>query len=119
MALPISASLISAQAQAYVSPKNARPYAPPQVEKLAARGSSNAVQVEISAEARQAQQTRQDTRQADETRRQDDARKADEQRRSARDFAREAPLRGFEARDGQENAGTRNARPGTTLDIRI
>ena len=74
MALPISASLISAQAQAYVSPKNARPYAPPQVEKLAARGSSNAVQVEISAEARQAQQTRQDTRQADETRRQDDRR---------------------------------------------
>jgi len=114
MPLPISPSLISAQAQSYAAPREARPYAPPQVEKLAARGSSNAVQVEISAEARKAEQSRFETRNVEakrEDRRVDDQR-ADDAR--SRDFAREAPLR-----DGQQNAGTRNTRPGTTLDIRI
>jgi hypothetical protein len=132
MALPISSSLISAQAQAYAAPKNGRPNVAPQVEKLAARGSDNAVRVEISAEARKADQSRLESRtsearadrQADAERAAEadkaaDDRKADETRRTARDFAREAPLRGFEARDAQENAGTRNTRPGTTLDIRI
>ncbi|MGD1933400.1 MAG: hypothetical protein ACFB0Z_02645 [Candidatus Phaeomarinobacter sp.] len=115
MPLPISPSLISAQAQSYVAPREARPYAPPQVEKLAARGSNNAVQVEISAEARKAEQSRFETRTVEAKR---DERRADERRDAqdarASDFAREAPLR-----DAQQNAGTRNTRPGTTLDIRI
>ena len=124
MPLPISPSLISAQAQSYVAPREARPYAPPQVEKLAARGSNNAVQVEISAEARKAEQSRFETRTVEAKRdeRRVDDKRADERRDAqdtqtrdlARDFAREAPLR-----DAQQNAGTRNTRPGTTLDIRI
>lgn len=119
MALPITSSLIAAQAQTYAAPKNARAYTPPPVEKLAARGSSNAVQVEISAEARKAEQARfetrtvdakKDERRADDRRAQDDAQTLD----LARDFAREAPLR-----DAQQNAGTRTTRPGTNLDIQI
>lgn len=115
MALPITSSLIAAQAQTYAAPKNARAYTPPPVEKLAARGSSNAVQVEISAEARKAEQARFETRTVDakkDERRADDRRAQDNARSS--DFAREAPLR-----DAQQNAGTRTARPGTNLDIQI
>lgn len=119
MALPITSSLIAAQAQTYAAPKNARAYTPPPVEKLAARGSSNAVQVEISAEARKAEQARFETRTVDVR---NDETRADERRDAAdartndlaRDFTREAPLR-----DAQQNAGTRNTRPGTTLDIQI
>ncbi len=123
MALPITSSLIAAQAQTYAAPKNARAYAPPPVEKLAARGSSNAVQVEISAEARKAEQARfetrsvdarRDDRRADDRRVQDDAQSRDLTRKLARDFTREAPLR-----DAQQNAGTRTPRPGTNLDIQI
>jgi hypothetical protein len=123
MALPITSSLIAAQAQTYAAPKNARAYAPPPVEKLAARGSSNAVQVEISAEARKAEQARfetrsvdakRDERRADDRRAQDDAQTRDLARDLARDFTREAPLR-----DAQQNAGTRTTRPGTNLDIQI
>ncbi|CDO59534.1 hypothetical protein BN1012_Phect1320 [Candidatus Phaeomarinobacter ectocarpi] len=119
MALPITSSLIAAQAQTYAAPKNVRAYAPPPVEKLAARGSSNAVQVEISAEARKAEQARFETRndddkRADERRDAADARTNDLARDLAREFAREAPLR-----DAQQNAGTRNSRPGTNLDIQI
>lgn len=119
MALPITSSLIAAQAQTYAAPKNARAYAPPPVEKLAARGSSNAVQVEISAEARKAEQARFATRTVEartEEKRSDERRAADDgqTRDLARDFAREAPLR-----DAQQNAGTRNTRPGTNLDIQI
>lgn len=123
MALPITSSLIAAQAQTYAAPKNARAYAPPPVEKLAARGSSNAVQVEISAEARKAEQARfetrsvdakRDERRADDRRVQDDAQTRDLARDLARDFTREAPLK-----DAQQNAGTRSTRPGTNLDIQI
>lgn len=119
MALPITSSLIAAQAQTYAAPKNARAYTPPPVEKLAARGSSNAVQVEISAEARKAEQSRFETRndddkRADKRRDAEDAQTSDLARDLARDFAREAPLR-----DAQQNAGTRNTRPGTNLDIQI
>jgi hypothetical protein len=127
MALPITSSLIAAQAQTYAAPKNARAYAPPPVEKLAARGSSNAVQVEISAEARKAEQARFETRSVDakrDERRADDRRAQDEAqardlardltRDLTRDFTREAPLR-----DAQQNAGTRTTRPGTNLDIQI
>lgn len=115
MALPITSSLIAAQAQTYAAPKNVRAYAPPPVEKLAARGSSNAVQVEISAEARKAEQARFETRN-DDDKRADERRDAADARTNdlARDFTREAPLR-----DAQQNAGTRNTRPGTTLDIQI
>lgn len=111
MALPITSSLIAAQAQTYAAPKNARAYAPPPVEKLAARGSSNAVQVEISAEARKAEQARLQPRN-DDDKRADDLRMLQDAR--SRDFTREAPLR-----DAQQNAGTRDTRPGTNLDIQI
>lgn len=115
MALPITSSLIAAQAQTYAAPKNARAYTPPPVEKLAARGSSNAVQVEISAEARKAEQARFETRNEDDKRADERRDAADAQANDlARDFTREAPLR-----DAQQNAGTRNTRPGTTLDIQI
>jgi|GEM_PF-3613889 len=122
MALPVSSSLIAAQAQGYAAAKPVRAYAPPAVEKLAARGSSNAVQVEISAEAREAQEGRLAPRR-DAASTQAGARTAGADPKTPRDFTREAPLRGFEARDhradAQQNAGTRNTRPGTTLDIRI
>lgn len=111
MALPITSSLIAAQAQTYAAPKNVRAYAPPPVEKLAARGSSNAVQVEISAEARKAEQARLQPRN-DDDKRADDLRISQDAR--SRDFTREAPLR-----DAQQNAGTRDTRPGTNLDIQI
>ncbi|MEQ8746165.1 hypothetical protein [Pyruvatibacter sp.] len=112
MTLPVSSSLIAAQAQSYAAASTkggvARSYAPPAVEKLAARGSDNAVRVEISAEARKADQAKLETR--------DDNKRAEGRAADQRMFAREAPLRGF---DAQQNAGTRNTRPGTTLDIRI
>ncbi len=123
MPLNVSSTLIAAQAQSYVAPSkkdgSPRSFAPPPVEKLADRGNENAVRVEISAEAKRAEQSRLETRDADRRAddrvhaRVDDQRAAD--RRSVdREFSREAPLR-----DAQQNAGTRNTRPGTNLDISI
>lgn len=134
MAITLSSSLIAAQAQNQIGAQRAsgaRAYTPPSVEKQVARGSANAVRVEISAEARKAEQSRFEAR-APKTETRDaprvEARKAADRAREARvaedrasrqEFTREAPLRGFEARDAQQNAGTRNTRPGTNLDIRI
>jgi len=105
MPVTASASLIAAQAQIYGAPKVQRGSTPPALEKLAARGSDNAVRVEISAEARRSDAARLEAR----------AEQRSERRQAAeRDFAREAPLR-----EAQQNAGARITRPGTTLDIRI
>ena len=101
MALTVNSALIAAQAQTYAAQSGAakpRAFTPPPVEELVARAGDTAVRVEISAEAADADRSRRDGRKPGE----------------ARDFAREAPLRA-----AQENAGTRPARPGTTLDIRI
>lgn len=103
MSLTVNSALIAAQAQTYAAKSGAakaqpRSFAPEPVERLAARSGETAVRVEISAEAADTDRSRRDRPQAPD----------------ARGFAREAPLKGT-----QQDAGTRPARPGATLDIRI
>lgn len=107
MALTVNSALITAQAQTQAPRKSARSFTPPPVEKLAARAGEAAVRVELSPKAaaagREAAQARQAARAGDET-----------HPGPAREFAREAPLK-----SAQKNAGTRPARPGSRVDIRI